>query len=94
MVVITVFLSADHALKFPHQPFFCYSLLSNTEAVPKRILEWMNEENLTIDDVASHLQAQTLILPVLVFYDIVCLVFSPLPLILEVLNLHRNTGYT
>lgn len=37
---------------------YAYSLFLNAEAVPKRILDLMNVDGLTRENVASHLQVQ------------------------------------
>lgn len=51
-------------------PLFYLCLVSNAEAVPKRILELMNVDKLTRENVASHLQAQILLFPASGQYDL------------------------
>jgi hypothetical protein len=50
--------------------FFYSNLALDAEAVPKKILDLMNVEKLTRENVASHLQAQILTFLFSVQYDI------------------------
>lgn len=67
------------------------SLIFNTGAVPKKILDLMNVEKLTRENVASHLQVKPFFFPASVQYNLNLFLLGTL---IVVSHHFRNTGFT